>query len=179
MFLSPLHSGWAKLSWVCQKPISPGEDLMVLIGPSSPPFLPPMPIRAMSGCMSAMEAGLLLMLEPCWVTISRLTWPSLPARQDNSRFLSQDRSPNMAMETLPKRNSEATERRFSSPPMARVALASAVSQAGLGAPAPARGLDRTTPSLETMVSVIEPIGITCPALATICLWPLMVSRYLG
>src|SRR6185503_13909130 len=69
MFLSPLHSGWAKLSWVCQNPISPGEALISLIGSSSPPFLPPEPISAISGCMSAIEAGLLEMLEPCWVTI--------------------------------------------------------------------------------------------------------------
>ena len=85
----------------------------------------------------------------------------------------------MAMETLPKRSSEATERRFSSPPTSLVLLLSAVSQAAIFWPAPASGLDRTTPSLETMVSVMEPIGITCPALATMCLWPFMVSRYFG
>ena len=85
----------------------------------------------------------------------------------------------MATFTLPNVNIDATERAFSSPPTSRDALLSAVSQTGLAVPAPANGLDSTTPSLETMVSVMEPIWITSPGLATICLEPLMACRYFG
>src|SRR4029079_3430536 len=118
----------------------PGEALISLIGSASPPFLPPEPISAISGCMSAIEAGFVEMLEPVWVTISRLTCLCLPTGQEISRSLSQDRSPNKAMETFPKRNREATERGSSSPPADFSLLLSVLLQAAMVWPAPGSGL---------------------------------------
>ena len=62
----------------------------------------------------------------------------------------------MAILTLPKLSSEATERMFSSPPSGLVLLLTALSQAGFGVPAPASGLDSSElPGLGEGVAMLD------------------------
>ena len=69
-----------------------------------------------------------------------------------------------ALKTNDRRHIETVVRELSKGKVTDILAA--LSQAESFAPAPASGLDKVTPSADTMVSVVEPIGIACDRDAT-------------